>query len=106
MKNTKVTSALVAAGILASSVAMAAGWNPSEWLQKPAAVLAAAPAASNATPIAPTTAPNYRAIVQRYGWVKEVNEIDTPVDKFNWEPLYDPVLTDAYRSWLEQQRLT
>ena len=66
MKNTKVTSALVAAGILASSVAVAAGWNPSEWLQKPAAALAA-PAVSTAAPIAPMTAPNYRAIVQRYG---------------------------------------
>jgi serine protease Do len=68
MKNTRVASALVAAGILASSVAVAAGWNPSEWLQKPAApVAAAAPAASNTAPIAPATAPNYRAIVQRYG---------------------------------------
>lgn len=67
MKNTKVTSALVAAGILASSVAAAAGWNPSEWLQKPAAPVAAAAAAGNAVPIAPMTAPNYRAIVQRYG---------------------------------------
>ena len=67
MKSTKVTSALVAAGIFASSVAVAAGWNPSEWLQKPAAPVAAAPAASNTAPIAPATAPNYRAIVQRYG---------------------------------------
>jgi serine protease Do len=67
MKNTKVTSALVAAGILASSVAAAAAWNPSEWLHKPAAPVATAPAASNAAPIAPATAPNYRAIVQRYG---------------------------------------
>jgi serine protease Do len=67
MKNTKVTSALVAAGILASSVAVAAGWNPSEWLQKPAAAVAAAPAAGNAAPVATMTAPNYRAIVQRYG---------------------------------------
>ena len=67
MKNTKVTSALVAAGILASSLAAAAAWNPSEWLQKPAAPVAAAPAASNSAPIALGTAPNYRAIVQRYG---------------------------------------
>jgi serine protease Do len=67
MKNSKVTSALVAAGILASSVAVAAGWNPSEWLQKPAAAVVAAPAAGNAAPVAPMTAPNYRAIVQRYG---------------------------------------
>ena len=71
MKNSKVTSALVAAGILASSVAAAAGWNPSEWLHKPAApsasATAPAPAAANTAPIAPATAPNYRAIVQRYG---------------------------------------
>jgi serine protease Do len=67
MKNTTLTSALVAAGILASSVAAAGGWNPSEWLHKPAAQLAAAPPANNAAPIAPATAPNYRAIVQRYG---------------------------------------
>jgi serine protease Do len=67
MKNTKVASAFVAAGVLASSVAVAAGWNPSEWLQKPAAPVVAAQAAGNAAPIAPATAPNYRAIVQRYG---------------------------------------
>jgi serine protease Do len=67
MKNTRLTSSLVAAGILASSVAAAAGWNPSEWLHKPDTQQAAAPAASVAAPIAPTTAPNYRAIVQRYG---------------------------------------
>jgi len=67
MKNTKVTSALVAAGILASSVAAAASWNPSDWLHKPAAPAATAPAAGNAAPIAQATAPNYRAIVQRYG---------------------------------------
>jgi serine protease Do len=69
MKSTRVTSALIAAGILASSVAAAAAWNPSEWLQK--AVAPAATAAVNsapiAAPIAPVTAPNYRAIVQRYG---------------------------------------
>ena len=70
MKSTRVTSALVAAGILASSVAAAAAWNPSEWLHKavaPAAAAPAAPVAGNAAPIAPATAPNYRAIVQRYG---------------------------------------
>ena len=67
MKNTKLTSALVAAGILASSVAAAAGWNPSEWLHKPIAQQATAPTPTNAAPIAPATAPNYRAIVQRYG---------------------------------------
>ncbi len=70
MKSTKVTSALVAAGILASSVAAAAGWNPSEWLSRPAQQVAAAPAAASAAPSAPIaamTAPNYRAIVQRYG---------------------------------------
>jgi serine protease Do len=67
MKNTKVASAFVAASVLASSVAVAAGWNPSEWLQKPAAPVVAAQAAGNAAPIAPATAPNYRAIVQRYG---------------------------------------
>jgi serine protease Do len=70
MKSTRVTSALVAAGILASSVAAAAAWNPSEWLQKavaPAATTPAAPVAGNAAAFAPATAPNYRAIVQRYG---------------------------------------
>jgi serine protease Do len=70
MKSTRVTSALVAAGILASSVAAAAAWNPSEWLQKavaPAATTPAAPVAGNAAPLSPATAPNYRAIVQRYG---------------------------------------
>ena len=73
MKRTRVTSALVAAGILASSIAAAAVWNPSEWLTRaaaPVAGVATAPAAvvvANAAPIAATTAPNYRAIVQRYG---------------------------------------
>ena len=67
MKNITLTSAFVAAGILASSVAAAAGWNPSEWLHKPATQLAAAAPPNNAAPIVPATAPNYRAIVQRYG---------------------------------------
>ena len=70
MKRTRVTSALVAAGILASSIAAAAVWNPSEWLARtaaPVASVAAAPAAANIAPIAAATAPNFRAIVQRYG---------------------------------------
>jgi serine protease Do len=68
MKSTKLAAALVATGILASSIAGAAGWNPSEWLAKPSAPVAVStPAAAPTGPIAPTTAPNYRAIVQRYG---------------------------------------
>ena len=67
MNTTRITAALMTAGVLASSVAAAAGWNPSEWLSKPPAQVAAAPAATTTTPIPPATAPNYRAIVQRYG---------------------------------------
>lgn len=67
MNTTRITAALITAGVLASSVAAAAGWNPSEWLAKPPAQVAAAPVVTPTTPIPPATAPNYRAIVQRYG---------------------------------------
>jgi serine protease Do len=74
MKSSKLAAALLSAGILAAGSASAMGWHPSEWFNRPAAQTAAAPqarpataAAAAAAPIAPTTAPNYRAIVQRYG---------------------------------------
>lgn len=78
MKMKSITLALVAAGVLATGSVNAVNWHPSEWFnhqQSLAAVSDTAsantqPALANATPntpIAPMTAPNYRAIVQRYG---------------------------------------
>ncbi|MET0963472.1 MAG: DegQ family serine endoprotease [Noviherbaspirillum sp.] len=65
MNRNKLAAALLAGGLAASSVAGAVGWNPAEWLRRP--VAASAPAAAPAAPIAAATAPNYRAIVERYG---------------------------------------
>jgi serine protease Do len=73
MKRNAVAGALIAAGIFATSTAGAVGWHPSEWFSKPAVTAPAAnrtateSAAAPAGPIAPATAPNYRAIVERYG---------------------------------------
>lgn len=78
MKTKSLTIALVAAlgaaGIITSS-ASAVNWNPAEWFKTtpPVAQMttqAAPAAASTALPIGPIgqmTAPNYRAIVERYG---------------------------------------
>ena len=73
MKLKSMTLALAAAGVVATVSATNLGWNPSEWFQqkpsvaaqKDAPATAATPAA--AAPIGPVTAPNYRAIVERYG---------------------------------------
>jgi serine protease Do len=74
MKPTPVMTALLTAGILASGSASALEWNPAQWFQsKPAASQKTAGSATTSgptatfTPIAPVTAPNYRAIVERYG---------------------------------------
>jgi len=73
MKKNAVAAALIASGILLTSTAGAVGWHPSEWFSKPVVTTpAAATAAKTSTsapagPIAPATAPNYRAIVERYG---------------------------------------
>jgi serine protease Do len=69
MKLRQATAALTVAGILVTSAAGAAGWSPKEWFARqdsapPAAAAAVAPAAG---PVAPATAPNYRAIVERFG---------------------------------------
>ncbi len=71
MKIKSLTLALAAAGVIAGS-AGAVTWNPAEWFKQPAPVAQAAaqpaPAAAlPAAPIGPVTAPNYRAIVERYG---------------------------------------
>src|SRR3569833_680923 len=73
-----LTAALVAAGVLATGTAGAIGWNPSDWFKRsPSADSSPAAdnskAAASAAPIVPDapigamTAPNYRAIVERYG---------------------------------------
>jgi serine protease Do len=73
MKKNAVAATLIAAGILATSTVGAVGWHPSEWFSKPAVTAPAASktaaesAAAPPAPIAPVTAPNYRAIVERYG---------------------------------------
>jgi len=78
MKLTSLTAALVAAGVLATGTAGAIGWNPSDWFKRsPSADSSSAAvnskAAASAAPIVPDapigamTAPNYRAIVERYG---------------------------------------
>ncbi|SNS40146.1 serine protease Do [Noviherbaspirillum humi] len=72
MKIKSIPLALAAAGIIiGAGSAGAAGWKPSDWFQaktalaSPAPQAAAQPAATDA--IAPMSAPNYRAIVQRFG---------------------------------------
>ncbi|MGZ5780560.1 MAG: peptidase, partial [Burkholderiaceae bacterium] len=78
MKMKLVTLALVAAGVLATGTVSAVNWHPSEWFNHQPDSTApgdkvsinsdTAPAnATSNIPIAPMTAPNYRAIVQRYG---------------------------------------
>jgi serine protease Do len=68
-----LTIALVCAGVITGS-ASAAGWSPSEWFQHKTQAAAqddaAPPAAAPVTPAAPippVAAPNYRAIVERFG---------------------------------------
>jgi serine protease Do len=80
MKMKSMTLALVAAGVLVTGTVGAVNWHPSEWFNhdkpataatpiepKPANTEAPQAAATPNTPIEPMTAPNYRAIVQRYG---------------------------------------
>ncbi|MEO8839143.1 MAG: DegQ family serine endoprotease [Herbaspirillum sp.] len=75
MKLKVLPLALVCAGLVAGT-AGATGWNPSQWFQHKTTtsqIQVAAPVSDatttqeNFTPIAPVNAPNYRAIVQRYG---------------------------------------
>src|SRR3569623_1903094 len=72
MKLTSLTAALAAAGVLVTGTAGAIGWNPSDWFKRtPARSESAASSGDSApaptVPIGPMTAPNYRAIVDRYG---------------------------------------
>jgi serine protease Do len=75
MRIKPITAALIAAGAIAAGSAGAINWNPASWLQKPQAAPSApvaplAPSDAMSTPAAPiaqVTAPNYKAIVQRYG---------------------------------------
>jgi len=72
MKLTSLTAALAAAGVLVTGTAGAIGWNPSDWFKHtPARSESAASSGDSApaptVPIGPMTAPNYRAIVDRYG---------------------------------------
>jgi serine protease Do len=83
MKMKSITLALVAAGVLATGTVGAVSWHPSDWFNKQqssapntapndkAAANNHVTSPENATPvntpIAPMIAPNYRAIVQRYG---------------------------------------
>lgn len=77
MKMKSLTLALVTVGVLASGTVNAVNWHPASWFhhdsdtaiassQPPATATVAAGTQNNA-PIPPITAPNYRAIVQRYG---------------------------------------
>jgi serine protease Do len=71
MKLKPLVLALASAGLVAGT-AGAAGWNPSEWFQHNPQVAqnktALSPAvAAPAAAIGPVNAPNYRAIVERYG---------------------------------------
>ena len=70
MKLKPLTAILAAAGILASGTASGIDWKPSDWFQGKAApqkTVAPAAAPTVVAPIGPITAPNYRAIVERYG---------------------------------------
>jgi serine protease Do len=70
MKLRQATAALTVAGVLVTSAAGAAGWSPKEWFshQESAPQSAAATAvAPPPGPVALATAPNYRAIVERFG---------------------------------------
>jgi serine protease Do len=72
MKFKSLAIALVSAGIATIGTAGAVAWNPSEWFQHKSPSASATPTAAPATlpaaaPIGPITAPNYRAIVERYG---------------------------------------
>jgi serine protease Do len=69
MKLKPLASALLVSGVFISGTAGAIDWNLSEWIHGKAAVLqkTSTTAPTTAAPIAAVTAPNYRAIVERYG---------------------------------------
>ena len=67
MKIRQAAAALTAAGILVTSAAGAAGWSPREWFARQDSAAPPAAAAPAPGPVAPATAPNYRAIVERFG---------------------------------------
>src|SRR4051812_39396422 len=69
MKLKPLVLALASAGVVAGT-AGAAGWNPSEWFPHKVAQDKIAPSPTTAPPataIGPVSAPNYRAIVERFG---------------------------------------
>ncbi|WP_235952843.1 Do family serine endopeptidase [Noviherbaspirillum galbum] len=76
MKRKYLTAALVASGVIAAGTAGAVNWNPGSWFKTQAVASQAAggtnaemttAAAGTAPAVAPVAAPNYRAIVQRFG---------------------------------------
>lgn len=69
MKIKSLTLALIASGLVAAGTANALNWSPSAWFQKTQVVQAekADSVPVPAAPVGPVTAPNYRAIVERYG---------------------------------------
>ena len=70
MKLRQATAALTVAGVLVTSAAGAAGWSPREWFSRQDSAspgVAATAVAAAPGPVALATAPNYRAIVERFG---------------------------------------
>ncbi len=75
MKLKSLTLTMAAAGMIAAGTANALNWGPSNWFQKGQSAhstqtnAAPAPAVQDGpvAPIGPITAPNYRAIVERFG---------------------------------------
>lgn len=70
MKLKSLSLALIAAGVVAAGATNAVAWNPASLFDKKQAVAQTATVADPAPfdgPIAPATAPNYRAIVEQYG---------------------------------------
>jgi serine protease Do len=104
MKLKSITVALITVGVLASGTVSAVNWHPSAWFnrQSESTTTAAAPApvttppatAAPSAPIAPITAPNYRAIVQQYGpavvGINTEGMIKTGGYDFGEDPTNDP----------------
>jgi serine protease Do len=70
MKIKSLTLSMMAAGVIAAGTANALNWNPSNWLHKNTPEQVSPAVATQAVPdgpIGPITAPNYRAIVERFG---------------------------------------
>lgn len=103
MKFKKITIALVSAGLLTIGTANAFSWNAANWFQKKTEPAASKASSTNTiaqvppnAPIALMTAPNYRAIVARYGSaVVGVNteamhktSINSESDNFSNDPFF------------------